>query len=174
LSNLPTVLGFRHDAQAGDGLIFRKTIGRFAAVRMGAGQKRADLRANAQAKFDDALALFKNGRFSNSYYLAGYSVEIGLKACIAAQISNETIPDKALLKGVLSHEVQELVGLAGLRKELEDRENADPVFAANWGIVCEWTSDVRYEEVDATTAHHMIEAVGNPGSGVLGWIKKHW
>jgi len=59
---------------------------------MGTGYKRADLRANAQAKLDDAELLLENKKFANAYYLAGYAVEIGLKACIAAHISAETIP----------------------------------------------------------------------------------
>lgn len=49
-------------------------------VGMGLGYSRLDLRANAQAKLDDAVMLCKTGRYSNAYYLAGYSVEIGLKA----------------------------------------------------------------------------------------------
>jgi hypothetical protein len=61
------------------------------------GLKRTDLQALARAKFNDAELLFQHGRFSNAYYLAGYTIEIGLKACIAAQVSAETIPDKAFL-----------------------------------------------------------------------------
>jgi len=33
------------------------------------GYKRADLRSNVQGKLDDAVVLFKSGRFSNAYYL---------------------------------------------------------------------------------------------------------
>jgi hypothetical protein len=64
--------------------------------------------------------LFENDRFTNAYYLAGYAVEIGLKACIAAQISAETIPDKAFIKSILSHQFGGLVGLAGLAEALKD------------------------------------------------------
>lgn len=77
---------------------------------MGLGLKRADLRANAQAKLDDAIFLLQHKRFSNAYYLAGYAVEIGLKACIAAQIAAETIPDKALLKKSLTTISKALLG----------------------------------------------------------------
>ena len=56
---------------------------------MAYGLKRTDMQSIVQAKVDDAHLLFQNGRFSNSYYLAGYAIEIALKACIAAQISAE-------------------------------------------------------------------------------------
>lgn len=82
---------------------------------MSLGLTRADLQANAQAKLDDAILLLKQGRYSNAYYLAGYAVEIGLKACIAAQITAETIPAKEFIKGILNHEFTGLVGLAGLK-----------------------------------------------------------
>jgi hypothetical protein len=138
------------------------------------GLKRSDLRAIAQSKVDDANILLQGGRSSNAYYLAGYAVEIGLKACIAAQVSAETIPDKAFLKGVMNHQFSALVGLAGLAGPLKEQQDRDAEFGANWGIVNEWSPDCRYETRDQMSAQVMIDAVLNPGSGVLQWIKAHW
>jgi HEPN domain-containing protein len=100
-----------------------------------------------------------NGRYSNAYYLAGYAVEMALKACIAAQIAAETIPDKELLKGILSHQFSGLVGLAGLRGELRDSQQKDPDFEANWAVVSDWSPDARYELTDPTSAQTLIEAI---------------
>ncbi len=141
---------------------------------MGLGYTRADLRANAQAKLDDAIILLQNKRFSNAYYLAGYAVEIGLKACIAAQIVAETITDKAVIRKVFDHDYKLLVGLAGLETQLSEQEDRDPEFAANWAIATEWKPDVRYETVDVTSAQFMINAIAHEKSGVLQWIKIHW
>lgn len=141
---------------------------------MGPGLKREDLQANAQAKLDDAIILLQHGRFSNAYYLAGYAVEIGLKACIAAQISAETIPDKAFIKRILDHDFMNLVGLAGLAKALKDQEDQDDVFGANWALVCEWLPDSRYESSDPTSAQAIMSAIIDPKSGVFSWIKTHW
>ena len=138
------------------------------------GLKRADLRAIAQSKIDDASVLFEGQRFSNAYYLAGYAVEIGLKACIAAQVSAETIPDKAFLKGVLNHQFPALIGLAGLAGPLKELQDKDAVFASNWAIVNDWSPDCRYETRDSMSAQVMIQAVLHPNSGVLQWIKAHW
>ena len=136
--------------------------------------KRTDLQSIAQAKVDDAHLLFQNGRFSNSYYLAGYAIEIALKACIAAQISAETIPDKDILRKVLNHEFPVLVGLAGLATALKEQQDSDSLFAANWAIVSEWKPDVRYESTDSTAAQQMLSALTDAASGVLQWIKLYW
>jgi HEPN domain-containing protein len=141
---------------------------------VGPGQKRGDLQANAQAKLDDAMILLRRGRYSNAYYLAGYAVEIGLKACIAAQIDAETIPDKAFIRNIFSHQFRVLVGLAGLAGSLKDEEDKDQAFAANWALTSQWEPDTRYETVDPTMAQLFIQAIAHPKSGVLQWIKTHW
>ncbi len=141
---------------------------------MGSGHKRADLRANAQAKLDDAMFLLQNGRFANAYYLAGYAVEIGLKACIAAQIRAETIPDKSLINNILKHSARDLIPLAGLATQLKEQQDKDPDFAANWAIVSEWSPDARYETHDPTSAQTITDTINDPKSGVLQWIKTYW
>jgi hypothetical protein len=62
---------------------------------MALGLKGTNLKALAQAKLDDAILLFDNKRYSNAYYLAGYAIELALKACIAKQFVADTIPDKS-------------------------------------------------------------------------------
>jgi HEPN domain-containing protein len=138
------------------------------------GMKRVDLQKIAQAKLDDATLLLQHGRHSNAYYLAGYAVEIGLKACIAAQVSAETIPDKSFINRILKHEFPVLLGLAGLARPLQERQDKDPLFAANWAIVSEWVPDTRYEVKDAMTAQLMLTAISDEQAGVLQWIKAYW
>jgi len=141
---------------------------------MGLGHKRADLRALAQAKIDDAIILMQNKRFSNAYYLAGYAVEMALKACIAAQFVVDTIPDKGFVDKIYSHDLRQLVKLAGLSSELAKREDADVNFAANWALVAQWTESSRYESLDSATAIATIGAITDANSGVLSWIKTFW
>src|SRR5512134_2472941 len=93
---------------------------------------RFDLQSVAEAKLADAILLFNNQRFSNAYYLAGYAVEIALKACIARHIVAETIPERSFVNEIFRHDLRRLAGLAGLASELKNREVRDPAFAANW------------------------------------------
>lgn len=136
--------------------------------------RRAELQLVAQAKIDDALLLLNQGSASNAYYLAGYSVEIGLKACIARQISADTIPELSFIKSVYDHDLQRLIRVAGLSAELKQTQDADSDFAANWAIVCEWSPEDRYGLVDLGSAQVMIAAVADATRGVLPWIKARW
>lgn len=141
---------------------------------MGLGHKRTDLRANAEAKLASASLLLHHGHFSSAYYLAGYAIEIGLKACIARQFVAETIPEMKFVTAVFQHDLKALVALAGLSEEIKIRQDSDPVFGVNWGVVREWKPQVRYEMVDSLTAQQMLQAVSNETSGVFEWIKAYW
>jgi hypothetical protein len=128
----------------------------------------------AQAKIDDASALLMQGRASNAYYLAGYAVEIGLKACIARQISAETIPDLNFIRSIYDHDLRKLVKVAGLSQQLKQTQDGNSIFAANWAIVCEWAPDDRYSAFDLGSAQIMVAAVTDQTRGVLPWIKAYW
>jgi len=136
--------------------------------------RRSDLQAVAQAKIDDAVLLLSAKRFSNAYYLAGYAVEISLKACIAKQFSANTIPDRRFVVDVHVHDLKKLIGLAGLTQDLRQRETASAQFSANWALVTEWTPETRYEAVEAVTAQFMIVAITDASEGVLPWITTVW
>jgi hypothetical protein len=49
---------------------------------------RAELRQLAEDRLRDAECLLAAGRWSGAYYLAGYAVECGLKACIMARVES--------------------------------------------------------------------------------------
>ena len=134
---------------------------------------RVTLQRLAIAKIDDARLLFDSSRFSNSYYLYGYGIELGLKACIARQMVAETVPDKAVLRGFLDHEIGKLVGLAGL-SELLKTERENPEFDIRWAIVSEWSVESRYDMIDAVSATAMRDAVESQKYGVMRWLQQFW
>lgn len=136
--------------------------------------RRADLQAGAEAKIRDAVLLFENGRFSNAYYLAGYAIELGLKACIAKQVVADTIPDREFFNKIFSHEFPKLIGLAGLSADLKAAQDRNLNFAANWAICAEWRPDVRYGSVLAIDAQLLVQAIADDKDGVLVWIRKYW
>ena len=136
--------------------------------------KRTDLQAVAQGKIDDAQYLLSIRRYSNAFYLAGYAIEIGLKACIAKQFSADTIPDKKFVADIHVHDLRKLIGLAGLTADLRKKEAASPQFSLNWALVTEWTPEVRYGVIDALTAQVVVVAITDATDGVLPWIKTVW
>lgn len=135
---------------------------------------RANLQIVAEAKLEDAKFLLQHERASNAYYLAGYAVEIGLKACITKQIVSETIPDLVFIKSIYSHNIRELAKVAGLTSQLVSKQTSASDFATNWAIVCEWGPTDRYNLIRQDDATLLISAIDEPQHGVLPWIKAHW
>jgi hypothetical protein len=134
---------------------------------------RSTLQRLADAKVEDARLLFQHRRYSNSYYLYGYGIELGLKACVSRQIAAETIPDRAVLTRFLTHKLSELVGLAGLNQRLEDRRK-DRNFDVRWAVVAEWSEESRYDMIDSALATAMHDAVEHSDHGVMKWLRQYW
>jgi HEPN domain-containing protein len=142
---------------------------------MANGYRRVDLQTLAMAKLQDAKVLLDAGSYSNAYYIAGYSIELALKACISRQIQSETLPDPKFIREVYAgHDLTKLVKLAGLGRAHKDRQDSSPDFAASWAIVVEWSPDTRYIHTDKYSAQVLIEAIQNPENGVLPWIRNYW
>jgi HEPN domain-containing protein len=135
---------------------------------------KAELEALAQEKLDDAAALVANSRWSNGYYLAGYAVELALKACIAKAFKAVTIPDKDFVNATYSHNFRNLAGTAGLSADLRSREQADAGFAANWGVVTSWSPDARYARATQQQAEELLQAISDEDNGVFPWIRAFW
>jgi hypothetical protein len=133
-----------------------------------------DLETLAETRLIDAVRLFESERYSAAYYLAGYAVELGLKACIAGLFQAEAIPDKSFVTAVYSHKLDDLLGLAGVKKQLQNDMTSDSLLAAAWGVASKWNETSRYELWDQFAAASMIRAVGDKDHGVLQWLKKRW
>ncbi len=144
------------------------------AVLMGSPISRYDLQSLASTKLSDSQLLFENGRNSNAYYLAGYSIELGLKACIARIMLPDVIPDKQLINSIYVHDLNKLLGVAGLRAELENEAKRNPRLQENWDIVAQWTEESRYQQTEKALAHYLLSAVVEENHGIFPWIKKHW
>ncbi len=121
-----------------------------------------DLETLADTRLGDARYLFSGARFSAAYYLAGYAVELGIKACIADVFQADVIPDKSFVNAIHTHKLDELLGLAGVRKQLQDEMRTNGVPAAAWGVASKWTETSRYEMWDQFAAASMISEVGDP------------
>jgi HEPN domain-containing protein len=125
----------------------------------------------AEAKLEDAKLLLGAGRTANAYYLAGYAVELMLKAIVSARFKTDTLPDRAVSTQVFVHDLRKLVGLALLEVALKEREKADAGFQARLQIVLRWTEESRYGQYGVDEAAALIDAVENPEHGVLSWLR---
>ena len=133
-----------------------------------------DLEKIAQARLEDATYLLQADRPSSAYYLAGYAVELALKACIAKLMQPNTIPDLAFIKATYTHNLDNLLSTAGLKPQFNAEIKADPQFAVNWAIVNNWSETSRYEIWDPISAATLLQAINDPNHGVYKWVKRHW
>jgi HEPN domain-containing protein len=135
---------------------------------------RSDFQLLALERLQDAEVLFANDRFGAAYYLAGYAVECAFKACIAKSTKEFDFPDKLLANQSYTHDLERLLGLAKLTDVFEDESNGDPAFEQNWLTATYWSEDSRYRSSGEVEAHAILKAVGDPQSGLLQCIRKHW
>ena len=75
---------------------------------------RADLKNLSRLRINKAKLLLGNNKYSGAYYLAGYSIECALKACISRKIPANTIPEKKFIIDRYTHNLKDLVELADL------------------------------------------------------------
>ncbi len=109
-----------------------------------------------------------------AYYLAGYAVECGLKACIAKTTLRHEFPDKKRVDSSYSHNLDLLVRLAGLEDFRLNYFSRSPEFQKNWATVQLWSEESRYQRHSAEAAATLVAAVRDRRSGVISWIKVYW
>lgn len=135
---------------------------------------RFDLQLLASERIADAQGLLATGNWSGAYYIAGYSVECALKACIAKSIRAEDFPDKKLANDAYTHNLETLVTLANLTAIRESLRKLNTHFASNWSVVKNWTEKSRYQLWTESDAREIVDAISHPQDGVLPWIRIHW
>ncbi|MGL6095725.1 MAG: hypothetical protein ACRC7O_08020 [Fimbriiglobus sp.] len=135
-----------------------------------------ELRQLAGDRVSDTRALLAAGRWSGAYYLAGYAVECGLKACVLGHILRTGVifQNRKFGEQCWTHDLQQLVVLAGLKAAHDRERSASPDFRFNWEIVAAWTSESRYEQKTRAEAEWLAGAVTDPTHGVLTWVMTHW
>jgi hypothetical protein len=118
--------------------------------------------------------MFRLRLYSGAYYLAGYSIECALKACIAKDTQKFDFPDKARVLSSYVHKSAELMSAANLANLFQQARQANPSLQASWDVVNNWSEQSRYSIWSRADANAMIVAVGDRQDGVLPWIKLHW
>lgn len=137
---------------------------------------RAELQRRANDRIADARALLAAKRWSGAYYLAGYAVECGLKACVLAFIERTGVifEDKKYAEKCWTHSLADLMQLSGLQADFDIDAAADADLLAKWGLVKDWTEASRYARTPKALAELLYEAVTDRKHGVLTWIKLRW
>ena len=132
---------------------------------------RAQFQARAGEMLADAQVLMEAGRAANAYYLAGYAVEMALKAVIAREFRGEDLPDRRFVTDAHTHDLNALLRLAELQTIL--RSSGVPL-QRSWATVEGWSERSRYTSASLAEASNLLAAVGDPDAGVLLWLTTLW
>jgi hypothetical protein len=125
----------------------------------------------------DAKALLDAHRWSAAYYLAGYAVECGLKACVLARVAAAAeviFEDRKFSEKCWTHSVLELVKLAGLEAARTADTAANLALGQNWLVVKDWNETTRYQTTSHQKAKKLYNAITDNSNGVMPWIRARW
>ena len=137
---------------------------------------RAQLRQLAEDRILDATCLLAGGRWTGAYYLAGYAVECGLKACIMAHVeaAGAIFQDKKFSEKCWTHDLEELLKLANLKSTLDAEAASNAALFANWTVARAWRETNRYEQKTQSEAQALYDAITNNLDGILPWLRIRW
>ena len=118
------------------------------------------LREMSATKLDEAVDLYRLGRFDGSIYLCGYAVELALKARICDTLMWNGFPSSGSdfhdYRSLQTHNLNVLLDFSSI----QDRVRED--YADAWEIAETWNPEWRYLPVgnsDEEDCREMIEAV---------------
>ena len=142
---------------------------------------RQEFQTIALVRLSESKSLLKRKHYDGCCYLAGYSLEVALKAVICRQMNNDRFFDiirPETARAFKIHNLGELINLAGLSQEYIDLDSKNPIILSNWEFVrdkIKWSEQLRYQiGLSQQDAEQMILAISEPKNGVLKWIKKYW
>lgn len=136
---------------------------------------RTDFQELAELRLKEAEALLLAGCWDGAYYLAGYAVECGLKACIAKRTRAEEFPpDRRTVESVYSHNLLGLLKAVKMDGVLTADASVTPALQTHWATTENWSEQSRYERTPEAEARALYRAIADPTFGVLQWIKRYW
>jgi len=125
----------------------------------------------------DAQRLLDDHRWSAAYYLAGYAVECGLKACVLVRLAampEVIFESRRFSENCWTHNVLELVKLAGLEATRVADNATNPALFRNWLIAKDWDETSSYQTTTHQKAKRLYAAITDQPNGVMQWIRGHW
>lgn len=137
---------------------------------------RRNLQELSRLRLREAEALYKARFYDGCVYLAGYAVELALKARICRILHINEYPAVGDLgRPFKIHKLEHLRVLAGLSAEIDVRKNKE--LFDNWSIAVAWDPEQRYEapgKFDASGAKVILNSLTSKPNGVFTWLSKRW
>ncbi|MSP27569.1 MAG: HEPN domain-containing protein [Methylococcales bacterium] len=122
--------------------------------------KVTDLETLALERLLDADALIEAERYDGAIYIAGYAIELVLKARICKTLKWTDFPENQDYRSFKIHNLDVLLHLSGIENEIKTN------YFADWSLASKWNPENRYK-TNAPVSKHAAELT-------LKSIKKLW
>lgn len=152
--------------------------------------KNADaIKQLAYERLSEAKILSDHEKYDGAFYLAGYSIELMLKAKVCEHFDIDNLFDETcqiygigeVRKALKTHDITVLLIFSGLFNKLENAKSADKVLIQTYNRLfatsgrCLWNEQVRYQTLGSQNAENVqtLIALLQHEKGVLQWIEKN-
>jgi len=136
---------------------------------------RKDLKDLSRLRLREAEALYKAHLYDGCVYLAGYAIELALKARICRLLRVNEYPGGDLGRAFKVHSLDQLKVLAGLSADIDMSKNKE--LFDNWSKAVSWDPEQRYEtpgKYNASTAKIILDSLTAKPNGVFTWLSLRW
>lgn len=125
----------------------------------------------ACVRLDEAKILYKSKKYSGAYYLAGYAIELGIKAFYCKSRRKYTFPpEPKVVNRLYVHDLNDLITVCELKREFDKDTKNDNSLQSNWETVKDWSEKSRYFQIKKSDSESMINSV----EVILKWIQTKW
>ena len=136
-----------------------------------------DIQNLADLCIKEAVKLQRSKFYDGAFYLAGYAVELYLKAKICENMDvpdfyDTHVPKSDLSKTFLIHNLDRLVLLSGLYSKFEAAKKIVPNLTNHWDKVLTWSEKSRYNNPNTKTEIEALEFIES-AKIIIKWIKKN-
>jgi hypothetical protein len=132
---------------------------------------RRDFQTLSTVRIREAKALARLRLYDGAYHLGGLAVESALKSSIARMTQRHEFPDLRRVQRAYTHNLEDLLRLAGLEPRLNTAETAAQ---DSWAKTKTWNVETRYHvgrpEADVL---EFLDAVAGR-YGVQRWLIQFW
>ena len=136
-----------------------------------------DIRDLAELRLAEADFLFTGKFYEGAFYLAGYAVELCLKAKICECLNLpdlyvKHVPKTELSKVFMVHNLDRLLLLSGLLTTFETVKLSEPKLMKAWSCLAVWNEKARYDKRNSHTDCDIKEFIDSVRL-ITEWINKH-